>query len=182
RMATGGLGTGVAAVTRAWTDANNNFVPDCVLENSATQDNRPSGDFCSALNNQNFGKPVFTNSFDARLMGGWGVRPSDWGFGASVQQKVLPRTSFEIGYNRRWLQNFTATDNILQSPSDFTAFTILAPNDPRLPGGGGYPIPNLYNVNQLINGAQNTQLINNFNTFASDYARQYLRYKVVLFN
>jgi hypothetical protein len=184
RMATGGLGgSGQSAVSRTWTDANGNYVPDCVLEDSAGQDNRASGgDFCGALSNQNFGKPVFSNSFDARLMGGWGVRPSDWGFGVSVQQEIFPRTSLEIGYNRRWLQNFTATDNILQSPSDFTPFTILAPADPRLPGGGGYPIANLYNVNPTINGVQSPQLINTFNTLASDYGQQSQRYNGVLFN
>ena len=54
--------------------------PDCSLENPAAQDNRAAGgDFCGALTNGNFGKPIFTNSFDSTNMGGWGVRPSDWG-------------------------------------------------------------------------------------------------------
>ena len=39
---------------RAWTD-NGNFSPDCDLQNPLAQDNRASGgDFCGALDNQNF--------------------------------------------------------------------------------------------------------------------------------
>ena len=63
----------------------------------ARQPRRAGGDLCGVINNQNFGKPVFTNSFDSSLMGGWGVRPSDWSFHVSVQQQILPRTSVEIG-------------------------------------------------------------------------------------
>ena len=40
---------------RSWTDANGNFTPDCDLQNPLAQDNRASGgDFCGALDNQNF--------------------------------------------------------------------------------------------------------------------------------
>ena len=38
------------------------------------------------------------------ILHGWGVRPSDWQFGASVQHEILPRVSAEIGYNRRWFR------------------------------------------------------------------------------
>jgi hypothetical protein len=30
---------------------------------------------------------------DPSLRSGWGVRPGDWSFGASVQQEILPRVS-----------------------------------------------------------------------------------------
>ena len=40
---------------RSWTDANGNFTPNCDLQNPLAQDNRASGgDFCGALDNQNF--------------------------------------------------------------------------------------------------------------------------------
>ena len=40
---------------RSWTDANGNFIPNCDLQNPLAQDNRASGgDFCGALDNQNF--------------------------------------------------------------------------------------------------------------------------------
>src|SRR4029450_6680758 len=56
------------------------------------------------------------------------------------------RVSVEVGYSRRWLQNFTVTDNLNISPSDFDEFHLVAPSDPRLPGGGGYTVSGLYNV------------------------------------
>jgi hypothetical protein len=46
----------------------------------------------------------------------------------------------------------TVTDNLLVSPSDVTAITVTAPNDPRLPGGGGYQVGPLYNLNQNVFG------------------------------
>jgi len=54
--------------------------------------------------------------------------------------------SVELGYLKRWLQNFTATDNLAVAPADFTPFSIAAPADPRLPNGGGYSVDGLYNV------------------------------------
>jgi hypothetical protein len=54
-------------VTRAWTDSNNNYKPDCDLLNPNAQNLSASGgDICGVLSNLNFGKPVFTGSFDPR--------------------------------------------------------------------------------------------------------------------
>ena len=56
---------GNAAVTfqqttnRSWTDANGNFVVDCVLMSKVAEDNRASGgDFCGPWSNLNFGNPA----------------------------------------------------------------------------------------------------------------------------
>ena len=65
------------------------------------------------------------------------MRAGDWQCGASVQQEVLPRVAVELGYQRRWLVNFTATDNRARGPEDHTEFSIITPSDPRLPDGGG---------------------------------------------
>ena len=74
---------GTAGVTRAWTDANGNFVPDCDLLNPSAQDLRASGgDLCGVLSNVSFGSNVLTNAFDASILTGWGVRPSDWNLAA----------------------------------------------------------------------------------------------------
>jgi len=156
------------AVTRAWTDANGNYVPDCDLLNPATQDLRATGgDLCGALSNQNFGKPVFTGSFDDAILEGWGVRPSDWQIGVSVQQKVLTGVSVEVGYFRRWLQNFTVTDNRAVVASDFDPFSITAPLDPRLPNGGGYVVDGLYNVTPT-----KVSLNDSLTTWARNYGDQ----------
>ena len=65
------------------------------------------GDFCAALQNQAFGTPTLTNNFDPALLTGWGVRSSDWTFGASVQQQISARSSIEVAYTRRWYRGFT---------------------------------------------------------------------------
>jgi hypothetical protein len=135
------------SVFRTWTDANRNFTPDCNLSIGTAQDLRGSGgDFCGAWNDQNFGKNVYTLSYDEQILQGWYNRPSDWIVGASVQHEILPRVSVDVLYTRRWLQHFTITDNRATSAADYTQFSIVAPLDPRLPGGGGYTVSGLYNV------------------------------------
>ena len=153
--------------SRTWTDANGNFTPDCNLLSGAAQDLRAAGgDFCGAWANQNFGRgDVFSLSYDEKILKGWGVRPSDWQIGATVQQEIMPRTSIEVGYTRRWLQNFTVTDNLSLRPEDFDTFSIVAPSDPRLPGGGGYTISGLYNVKP----ERFATATNNLRTYAPNY-------------
>jgi hypothetical protein len=150
-------GTGGAfaplSVTRTWTDANGNYTPDCDLSNPQTQDLRATGgDFCSNISNLAFGTTQLTNNYDPALLHGWGVRSSDWTMGFSVQQQILPRASVEVAYTRRWFSGFTVTDNTLAANSDYTAYSITAPSDPRLPGGGGYVISGLYDVAPALSG------------------------------
>ena len=45
---------------------------------------------------------------------GWGVRQSDWQWGITLQQEVLPRVSAEVAYNRRWFMGVKVTDNTLR--------------------------------------------------------------------
>jgi hypothetical protein len=160
---TGRLST---STSRSWTDANGNFVADCDLLSPLAQDLRLSGgDLCGANTNRNFGTPVFQSTLDPALLSGWGVRAGDWQFGASVQQEVLPRVAVELGYQRRWLVNFLATDNRARGPEDHTAFGITVPSDPRLPNGGGGVLDGLYNVT----AAAATALNDNFQTDSSTF-------------
>ena len=88
---------GTAGVTRAWTDTNRNFVPDCDLLNPNAQDARDrGGDVCGVMSNTNFGKNVLSNNFDAGLLKGWGVRPSDWNLGVTIQQQIGARSSVDV--------------------------------------------------------------------------------------
>lgn len=138
---------GTAGVTRAWTDENRNFVPDCDLLNPAMQDLRGAGgDLCGVLSNTSFGTSVLTNNFRANVLEGWGVRPSDWSLGVSLQHQLRPRVAVEIAYNRRWYHGFFVADNLSWDAADLTPYTIVAPRDPRLPDGGGYTIAGLYDV------------------------------------
>jgi hypothetical protein len=100
------------------------------------------------------------------ILEGWGVRPSDWQFGASVQHEILPRTSVEVGYYRRWFQGFLVTDNLASTPADYAQYTFTAPTHPSLPGGGGYSVTSL-------NPRTNFSAATNYTTFASDYGDQY---------
>jgi Carboxypeptidase regulatory-like domain len=134
------VSTLVTSATRTWNDANHNFVPDCNLQNPAA-----NGE-CLQLSNANFGTVVPGSTFDPDLLHGWDKRGYNWEFSTSVQQKLSARSSIDVGYFRRWYGNFLVTDNLALAPSDFNTFSIIAPVDPRLPGGGGYTVGPLYNV------------------------------------
>ena len=154
----GGLCTGFGGfanpcVNRGWFDANFNNIPDCDLANPLL-----NGE-CQPIDNLQFGSNEQTTQFDDGLFSGSGVRPSDWAFGASVQQQLFPRASVEVGYYRRSFTKFTTdgtvTDNLAISPKDVGTYTITAPLDNRLPGGGGYTIGPLYNINPAVFGQSN---------------------------
>jgi hypothetical protein len=121
---------------------------------------------CGPWQQAAFGQALTAAPINQDILSGWGVRPSDWQFGASVQHEVLPRTSVEVGYHRRWFQGFTVTDNLASTAADYTAYTFTAPSHPILPGGGGYSVTSL-------NPRTNFSAATNYTTFASDYGDQY---------
>jgi hypothetical protein len=135
--------------TRTWNDTNTfpagdprngNFKPDCDLVSP-----NANGE-CGRMDNQNFGKEVFTKDFDDNLINGWGKRTYNWEMGVSVQQELIPRVGLTVGYVRRWYGNFYTADNTQTTAADYTPFSIPIPVDPRLPGGGGGTISGLYNL------------------------------------
>jgi hypothetical protein len=138
--------TFVQTANRAWTDANQDFIPQCDLNIAAA-----NGE-CAALDNNNFfglrdsGSVRSTATVVSQdLLSGWNVRPFDWQFAASVQQQVLPRVSVEVGYSRRSWGNLTVTDNRAVGPADFTNYNFVVPTDSRLPTSGQtlqYPLLN----------------------------------------
>ena len=127
----------VRTVNRNWRDTDGDKVVDCDLLNF------DSNGECNALtgNSLNFGNVgEGLTEVNPDTLHGWGVRENDWQWGLTVQQEILPRMSVEVGYARRWWRGFTVTDNLVRHPSQYEAWTIAAPADPRLPGGGSYPI------------------------------------------
>jgi hypothetical protein len=153
------------SMNRSWTDANGNYVPDCDLLNPLAQSPATTGsiDTCGQVNNLNFASTQQIGAtYDPDLLSGWGKRPSDWSFGVSVQQEILPRASVEVAYHRRWFTMFTTggsvTDNLAIGPNDVDSFTLTAPSDPRLPGGGGQTIGPLYNVKPAVFGQLNQRI------------------------
>ena len=64
---------------------------------------------CGAISNAAFGSSNFVGAnFDPGLLSGWGVRPSDWSYGVSVQQQIAPKASVEVGYYRRTFTQYTS--------------------------------------------------------------------------
>jgi hypothetical protein len=151
RIPGGGGGIFPPSVNRSWGDANANFQPDCDLTNPLA-----NGE-CGQINDLRFGSNQLIGAqFDPGLFSGWGVRPSDWSFGVSIQQEIVPRASVEVAYNRRSFTMYTTggtvTDNLAVSPNDLATYTVTAPSDPRLPGSGGYTVGPLYNLNPNVFG------------------------------
>jgi carboxypeptidase family protein len=132
----------VTNASRSWTDNDKDFVVDCDLLNVAAQSPTATGsiDTCGAPTgaNRNFGNldPSLVQ-IDPDITHGWGVRPYNWQFGASVQHEVLPRVSVDIGYNRRWWGNFFVNYNTLVDASDYQAYAVPIPNHPDLPDNVG---------------------------------------------
>jgi hypothetical protein len=157
-------------VSRAWTDGNGNFVPDCDVVNPAAQDNRATGgDFCGAFNDAAFGRPTPSTTYDPALLTGWGKRNFNWEFSTSVQHEIVPRVSVDVGYFRRLYGNFLVTDNRAVSAAEYDTFSVVAPADARLPGGGGYTVSGFRTLNPSAFGRASS----NLTQLASNFGKQY---------
>lgn len=163
------LNTLVTSTTRSWGDANGNRIPDCNLLNPLL-----NGE-CGAMTNPAFGTARPGSTYDPDLMRGWGKRTANWEFSAGVQHELFPRTSIDVAYFRRAYQNFVVTDNRAVSASDFDRFSITAPADPRLPGGGGYTLSGLYDLKPASFG----RAADNFVTLSKHYGEQVERWQGV---
>ena len=94
----------VTTATRAWTDGNGNYIPDCTLLDPVA-----NGE-CGPISATDFG----TDTPPARatiLMccRGYGKRNYNWQFAAGVQHELLPGVSVNATYNRRSYGNFQVT-------------------------------------------------------------------------
>jgi hypothetical protein len=150
---------------RSWTDLNGNRAVDCNLMSKVAEDHSATGgDRCGPWSNLNFGNPFSTTTVNPDVLHGWGIRPYDWQVGVSLQQEVAPRVSIDVSYNRRSWGNHFFTDNRAIGPQDFDVATIIAPPNPLLPNGGGYPVTFVTRNARSALGATD-----NYYTFASDY-------------
>lgn len=156
--------------TRSWTDDNRDYVPDCNLIVLT-----PNGE-CGAVANTLFGSAGAQANFDPDVLRGWGKRLYNWEFSAGVQHQLLTGLSFDATYFRRWYGNFTIVDNRAVTAADFTTFSITAPLDTRLPGGGGNVISGLYDVNPAKFGQTD-----NITTFAKNFGKQVQMWNGVAF-
>ena len=165
----------VSSMSRGWTDNDGDKVVDCDLLNFALQ-NPANGsvDTCNEItgNDLNFGGTSGNlTQVNPDTLRGWGVRENDWQWGLTLQQELLPRVSVEVGYARRWFQGVTVTDNLARTPDEYDSYVVTAPSDPRLPGGGGYPI-RIY----VPTAAAAREPALNFVTFETDFGPERTNY------
>ena len=132
----------VQSITRSWTDPNGDRIAQCDFLNPVANLE------CGPWSNVNWGASVATTRVNPEVLEGWGRRNTDWQFGVGIQHEILPRTSLDVSYNRRWWNNFFVTHNSALTPADFDEVTITAPQNLRLPGGGGYPVSFLVRNNR----------------------------------
>jgi hypothetical protein len=135
------VGSLVTSTTRSWRDADGDFVTDCDLVNPLA-----NGE-CGAFANSAFGSTQPGRAYDPDATSGWGSRYDNWQFSAGVQQEIMPRVSVDVAYWRTSFGNLAGIFNRAVSASDYTEYSVTAPVDPRLPGGGGYVIKGLYDIN-----------------------------------
>ena len=142
--------TTVENARRTWNDLNGDFI---------AQENE-----LGPLSNANFGKTVIRTRSDDDIREGFGKRPYNWETSVGIQHELRPAVSVSASYHRRWYGNFTVTDNLLVSPSDWDPFCITAPTDARLPGGGGEQICGLFDISPAKFGQSD-----NLETFADNF-------------
>lgn len=117
--------------TRLWNDANGNLTPEL--------------NELGATGNQNFGTVVQNIRFDPAYVDGFGSRSGHWNYHVSLQHELRPGLGVTATYSYVTSFNQLETDNLLITPADFDAFTVVVPNDPRLPEGiRGQTVTGLY--------------------------------------
>ena len=145
-------------------------MPDCDLTNVLAQDLRAGGgDLCGTVSDTNFGQPTLSLNYDPEVLNGWGTRPYQWEFSASVQHEMRRG---RVGRRRLFPPLVSATS---ASPTtstwarrDYGTFSVTAPVDPRLPDGGGYTVSGFYDLNP----DKVAVVPNNYFTLASNYGEQ----------
>jgi hypothetical protein len=142
----------VLSATRAWTDANGDYVP---------QESE-----LGPLSDSAFGqtrKP--TTRYADDVVRGFNVRPYNWQTSLQIQHELKPGLAVNLGYFRTWYGNFTVVDNLAIGPSDFDQYCITAPVHPHLPSDvSGKQICGLYDLNPAKFG-----LVDNLVEQASKY-------------
>lgn len=139
-VAYGPSGAQVVNTTRAWTDTNANFYPDCNLRSSGA-----NGE-CGAMANSSFGQSSPQRRADPDWVSGWNNRPYNWSTSVSIDHQLRPGIALNAGYYRRWYGNFTVLDNTLVTPADYDPFCITVPTDSQLGSMSGRQVCGLYDI------------------------------------
>jgi Carboxypeptidase regulatory-like domain/TonB dependent receptor-like, beta-barrel len=156
----------VYSVTRNWTDSNGDYHPDCDLTN------RFANGECGQVSDLNFGQNnPKAIQYAPDVLNGWGARGYSWQANISLQHELAPGIGLNVAYFRTWYGNFNVTTNTALTPADFNSYCVTAPVDPRIPGGGGYPVCGNFDVTPAKFGQAQTVIEQ-----ASKYGEQFEHY------
>ncbi|MBI4263427.1 MAG: TonB-dependent receptor [Acidobacteria bacterium] len=147
-------------ITRSWRDADGDYWPDC------DQLNPLANGECGPYSDLNFGNVRSTINYDPETLSGWNSRPYNYEWSLGLQRQLVSGLAVDFSFFERWFGNQPITDNLAATADDFDQFTITAPNDPRLPNGGGYTLGTLYNVKPAKFGQVQNQI-----TFAKNFGK-----------
>jgi hypothetical protein len=114
---------------------------------------------------------AYCAQYGENVLNGWGERRGEWQLDLGVQREILPRLTAELVWHRRNYSNISVSDQLqvgcdrFTGTSDFATcnaalqnysssfydfFTVKAPADSKLPGGGGYTVTGLADVKALV--------------------------------
>jgi hypothetical protein len=153
----------VTSINRSWSDSLNlpegtpgrrDYIAQCNFLNPAA-----NGE-CGAWSALNWGSFNQATTVNPAVLEGWGTRNRDWQYGVSVQQEIVPRVALEVSYNRRVWSNFFVTHNRALTAADYDEVTLIAPSNPLLPNGGGYPVTFLTRNTRSVLGATDSYYTN----------------------
>jgi hypothetical protein len=134
--------------TRGWLDADRN---GSIFD---TAGNIQTGEVIGGTSN--FGQ--ITSRPDPNLLRGY-----NWEYNTSVQHELFPRVSVSAGFYRRQFYNLEVVDNQNLTRDDWTPFTILTPNDPRLSAAGQPITMYTLNTNKLGVASDNLRTFSTLN-------------------
>jgi len=151
---------------RTWNDTSfgvgdprsGNFVPDCELLNPVT-----NGE-CGPWSDQNFGRPRQSTRNAPDSLEGFNKQFYNWQGSVSFQHELTQGLALNVGYFRTWYGGYLVMNNQAVPADGYDSFCITAPQDSRLPGGGGNQICGLYDIKPQFFGR-----VDNLVTQASNY-------------
>ena len=129
---------GIAGSTdRTWTDANGNFLPDCVLTNTAA-----NGE-CGPNTNPVFGQTLSFAALDDDWRKGWSKREYNYQWNLQLQQELRPGVGLAVGYFHTQWGNMSVTRNTRLTADDYTSYCITASTQ-TIGSTSGQPVCGFY--------------------------------------
>ena len=123
---------------RNWTDSNNNYIPDCDVQNFvATGSQRERRRHLRPDQQRELRDSSIPRRSSSTTPAVTENRDYLWDINIDLQHEIVHGLSVDVGYNHNWDGNFTVTENTAARlrPS-YDEFCITVPNDPRLPNAG----------------------------------------------